>query len=71
MGTIFYIKAGMIRRAQTHLPFCAFSYADLFSGIPIFRLQHLAFKLGAHGYADTWSLFKGGTQLAHSCGSPG
>src|SRR5687768_12642497 len=24
MGTIFYIKAAMIRRAKTHLPFCAF-----------------------------------------------
>ena len=26
MGTIFYIKAAMIRRAKTHLPFRAFSY---------------------------------------------
>ena len=25
MATIFYIKTGMIRRAKTHLPFCAFS----------------------------------------------
>lgn len=26
MGTIFYIKTAMIRRAKTHLPFRAFSY---------------------------------------------
>jgi hypothetical protein len=26
MGTIFYIKAVMIRGAKTHLPFCSFSY---------------------------------------------
>ena len=44
MATIFYIKAGMIRRAQTHLPFCAFSYvifsaAFLFFGCSILPLN--------------------------------
>jgi multidrug efflux pump subunit AcrA (membrane-fusion protein) len=44
MGTIFYIKAGMIRRAQTHLPFCAFSSvifsaAFLFFGCSILPLN--------------------------------
>jgi hypothetical protein len=44
MGTIFYIKAGMIRRAQTHLPFCAFNYvifsaAFLFFGCSILPLN--------------------------------
>jgi Domain of unknown function (DUF4398) len=44
MATIFYIKAGMIRRAQTHLPFCAFSSvifsaAFLFFGCSILPLN--------------------------------
>jgi hypothetical protein len=44
VGTIFYIKAGMIRRAQTHLPFCAFSYvifsaSFLFFGCSILPLN--------------------------------
>ena len=44
MATIFYIKAGMIRRAQTHLPFCAFrsvifSAAFLFFGCSILPLN--------------------------------
>jgi hypothetical protein len=35
MGASFYIKAAMIRRAKTHLPFCAFCYA-IFSAAFLF-----------------------------------
>jgi hypothetical protein len=35
MGASFYIRAAMIRRAKTHLPFCAFCYA-IFSAAFLF-----------------------------------
>ena len=44
MGTIFYIKAGTVRRAEPHFPSCAFSYvifsaAFLFFGCSILPLN--------------------------------
>jgi hypothetical protein len=36
MATIFYIKAGMIRRAPKHLTFCAFSYVIFSAGFLFF-----------------------------------
>ena len=71
MATIFYIKAGMIRRAQTHLPFCAFSSVIFSAAFLFFGCSILPLNSERTAMPTTWSLFEGGTQLAHSCGSPG
>jgi multidrug efflux pump subunit AcrA (membrane-fusion protein) len=46
MGTICYIKAGMIRRAKTHLSFCALSYVIFSAAFLFFGCSILPFNSG-------------------------
>jgi hypothetical protein len=46
MGTIYYIKASMIRRAKTHLPLCALSYVIFSAAFLIFGCSILPFNSG-------------------------